>query len=178
MKFRYIAMPTGVAAQFRSSGADDFGNRVKSMIAAADTGYLCRHCLAQAGKGCEVLLASYNIERPKRHYWQPSPIFIHAEGCERFARDNEIPPALSAIQLVNARPYDRDDMMLYDLNDTVTGDRLGPLLERCLADERTAYVNVHTGRPGCFLCRVERLRGANKAGAANGARFRLDSASS
>jgi hypothetical protein len=47
--------------------------------------------------------------------------------------------------------------MLYDLNDTVTGDRLAPLLQRCLEDERTAYLNVHTGRPGCFLCRVERL---------------------
>ena len=26
---------------------------------------------------------------------------------------------------MNARPYDADDRLLYDLNDTVTGDRLG-----------------------------------------------------
>lgn len=157
MQFRCIAMPTGIAAQFRHAGADDFGNRVKVMTAASDTGYFCRHCLAQAGKGREVMLGSYNVEQPRAHYWQASPIFIHAESCSRFERDNEIPPAIRAIHLVNARPYDGNDMMLYDLNDTVTGDRLEPLLQRCLADERTAYVNVHTGRPGCFLCRVERL---------------------
>jgi hypothetical protein len=26
-----------------------------------------------------------------------------------------------------------------------------------LADRRTDYVNIHTARPGCFLCRVERV---------------------
>jgi len=30
------------------------------------------------------------------------------------------------------------------------------LLERALADRRIDYVNIHTARPGCFLCRVER----------------------
>lgn len=157
MRFRVFAMTTEKADQFRRSRIDDFGNAVRELTAEADTGYFCRHCLGQAGKGRSVLLASYNVEQPRAHYWQPSPIFIHAESCPRFEHDNEIPPAIRAIQLVNARPYDRDDMMLYDLNDTVTGDRLEPLLQRCLADERTAYVNVHTGRPGCFLCRVERL---------------------
>jgi hypothetical protein len=157
MQFRCIAMTNETASRFRDSETDDFGNRVKVMTAAADTGYLCRHCLAQAGKGRRVLLASYNVERPRAHYWRPSPVFIHADGCDRFGGDNEIPQALSAIQLVTARPYDKDEMMLYDLNDTVTGERLAVLLQRCLEDERTAYVNVHTGRPGCFLCRVERL---------------------
>src|SRR5262249_6218708 len=50
-----------------------------------------------------------------------------------------------------------DDFMLYDLNDTVTGDRLAPPVKHCLGDPRTRYVNIHTGRPGCFLCRAERL---------------------
>jgi hypothetical protein len=157
MQFRCIAMPTPKAAQFRTARVDDFGNPIRLLTADADTGYFCRHCLGQAGKGRQVLLGSYNVERPSGHYWQPSPIFLHAEGCEPFEGDNLIPPAIRAIQLVNVRPYDRDERMLYDLNDTVTGDRLAPLLQRWLEDERTAYLNVHTGRPGCFLCRVERL---------------------
>ena len=35
----------------------------------------------------------------------------------------------------------------------IFGAYLAPLLERCLADPRTRYANIHTGRPGCFLCR-------------------------
>jgi hypothetical protein len=157
MRFRYLAMPTAKADQFRISGTDDFANPVRALTADTDTGYFCRHCLDQTGKGCSVLLASYNVELPKGHYWQPSPIFIHDSSCPRYEHDGAIPPAMRAIQLVNIRPYDRDDRLLYDLNDTTTGDRLEILLARCFADGRTRFANIHTGRPGCFLCRVEPL---------------------
>ena len=30
------------------------------------------------------------------------------------------------------------------------------LLDRALADRFTDYVTIHTARPGCLLCRVER----------------------
>ena len=157
MRFHCLAMPTETADRFRTSGADDFGNPVRALTADSDHGYFCRHCLAQLAKGREVLLGSYNIAQPKGHYWQPSPIFIHDSSCLRYESNGEIPPAVRAVSLVNVRPYDRDDRLLYDLNDTTTGDRLETLLERCFADERTRFANIHTGRPGCFLCRVERL---------------------
>ena len=156
MRFHCIALASGKAEQFRISGIDDFGHPVRALTADSDSGYFCRHCLGQAGKGRSVLLGSYNVERPKGHYWQPSPIFIHDESCPRFA-DDKIPPAVRAIQLINVRPYDCDDRLLYDLNDTTTGERLEALLARCFADERTRFANIHTARPGCFLCRVERL---------------------
>jgi hypothetical protein len=155
MDFRCVAMPTATADRFRQSGVDDFENRLTRMTTDSDHGYFCRHCLAQPGKGHDVLLGSLNVQPPKGYYWAASPIFICAEPCERFEQGNVIPPAVRAVQLVSARPYNGDNRMLYDLNDTVTGDRLEPLVQRCLADSRTAYINIHTGRPGCFLCRVE-----------------------
>src|SRR5262249_47810594 len=145
------------AEQFRVSGLDDFGNSLRATTADSDRGYFCRHCLTHPEKGQAVLLGSYDIGQPKGHYWQPSPIFVHQGACQRYAGDSDLPPAVRAIQLVNVRPYDERDRMLYDLNDTVTGDRLEALLERCFADERTRFANIHTGRPGCFLCRVERV---------------------
>jgi len=157
MNFRCVAMDTETAKRFRTSGVDDFENRVRLMTAAADTGYFCRHCLAQPGKGRQVFLASYNVGRPKGHYWSPSPVFICADDCRHFDAEGEIPPALRAVSLVNVRPYDAEERLLYDLNDVTTGDRLQPLLERALADDRTDYLNIHTGRPGCFLCRVQRI---------------------
>jgi hypothetical protein len=158
MNFRCIAMPNETVDRFRHSGVDDFHNPIARLTADADKGYFCRHCLAQPGKGHEVLLGSWNVEPPKGYYWQPSPIFLCAEACTRFEQEDAIPAAVQAIQLVNARPYNSEDRLLYDLNDTVTGDRLAPLVQRCLEDPRTRYVNIHTGRPGCFLCRVERSR--------------------
>jgi hypothetical protein len=155
MRLRYFAMPTAAADRFRDARLDDFGNPVRATTAHADTGYFCRHCLIQPGKGQSVLLGSYNVGQPKGHYWQPSPVFVHDGACPRY-EDDAIPPAVQAIQLVNVRPYDECDRMLYDLNDTVTGDRIEALLARCFADERTRFANIHTGRPGCFLCRVER----------------------
>ena len=157
MNFRCFAIDTATAERFRASRVDDFANPVRAITADADTGYFCRHSLAQPGKGRPVLLGSYNVARPKGHYWSPSPIFICANACPRFDSDARIPPAVRAISLVSARPYDAEERLLYDLNDTTTGDRLAPLLDRCLADERTHYVNIHTGRPGCFLCRVQRI---------------------
>jgi len=157
MNFRCVAMPTETADRFRQSGVDDFGNLLARMTADDDRGYFCRHCLSQPGKGNDVLLGSWNVQPPKGFYWAASPIFICAGPCVRFEEENALPPAVRDVQLVSARPYNGDDRMLYDLNDTVTGDRLEPLVERCLADSRTEYVNIHTGRPGCFLCRAESM---------------------
>jgi len=55
------------------------------------------------------------------------------------------------------RAYDTDDLCIYVLGDVCDGTDVERLLERALADCRTDYVNIHTARPGCFLCRVEQV---------------------
>ena len=59
-------------------------------------------------------------------------------------------------RLVSVRAYDARDFCLYDLGDVRDGREIDALLARALADRRTDFVNIHTARPGCFLCRVER----------------------
>jgi hypothetical protein len=65
-------------------------------------------------------------------------------------------PEIVRHRLVSVRAYDADDFCLYDLGDVSDGHEVDALLDRCLADPRTDFVNIHTARPGCFLCRVER----------------------
>ena len=49
-------------------------------------------------------------------------------------------------------------MCLYELGDVGEGvDAVTGLLHRALGDDRTDFVNVHTARPGCLLCQVERV---------------------
>ena len=159
MNFRCIAMDSAVADRFRRSATDDARNRVVRWMSDKDTGFFCRHCLSQPGKGREMLLANYNVDPPKGVYWSPSPIFVHADtdACPRFVRQNEIPEAIREMSLVGIRSYNKDDRMLYDLTNLTSGKDTQVRVEKCLTDIGTSYVNIHSGGPGCFLCRVERL---------------------
>jgi len=60
-------------------------------------------------------------------------------------------------RLVSVRAYDADDMCIYELGHVCDGIEIERSLDRALTDRRTDYVNIHTARPGCFLCRVERV---------------------
>lgn len=153
--FRCVAIPTEIGERWRASGVDDSGNRLRRVVAESDVGYPCRHCLRNAKAGEEVLLGSYRLPRPRGIYWTPSPIFVHAGPCERFDRPDEIPPVLRAA-LVSIRAYDHDDQCLYDLGRVAEGHDVDRPLLDALDDPRTAFVSIHTARPGCMLCQAQR----------------------
>ena len=152
--FRCTGIPTEVADRFRSTARDDFGNAVRR-FPGDETGLPCRHCLAESA-GQAAVLGSYRMARPQGIYWTPSPIFVHADSCPRYERRDEIPDIVRP-RLVSLRAYDADQQVIYGLGDVAEGRDCDGLLERCLADARTAFVNIHTARPGCFLCTVERV---------------------
>ena len=74
----------------------------------------------------------------------------------RFERA-DIVPEIVRNRLISLRAYDADDMCICELGEVCEGTTAERLLDRALDDSRTDYVNIHTARPGCFLCRVERL---------------------
>jgi len=97
-----------------------------------------------------------SFRQAARVYWTPSPIFLHAEPCERF-EPADVVPEIVRHRLVSVRAYGTDYMCIYELGDVCEGTEVERLLDLALVDRRTDYVNIHTARPGCFLCRVERL---------------------
>jgi hypothetical protein len=153
--FRCVAIETEIAERFRSTGRDDNGNQVR-LIVASNGGYPCRHCLQPAEPGETMLLGSYNLPRPRGIYWTPSPIFVHQAACRRAEADNQIAPIIQVNPLVSVRAYDATDQCLYDLGQVCAGSDVAAPLERALVDPRTAFVNIHTARPGCLLSYVER----------------------
>ncbi len=152
--FRCVAMPTETADRFRATMRDDAGNALIRRR-AAPPGAPCRHCLRDAAPGEDVLLGSYNLPGPRGIYWTPSPIFIHADACERYDQRDHVAEIVRP-RLVSVRAYDADDLCLYDLGHVADGDAIDAALLRAIGDERTAFVNIHTAKPGCLLCRVER----------------------
>ncbi|WP_426958092.1 DUF1203 domain-containing protein [Muricoccus radiodurans] len=153
--FRCIAMATETADRFRHTGVDDRGGTVHRRVVNG-SGFPCRHCLRSGRLGEAMLLASYDLPLPRSVYWTPSPIFLHAETCPRYDAQNVIAPIVRDNSLISLRSYDAEGMCLYDLGHVGPGDAADAPLASALADPRTAYVNIHTARPGCLLCRVER----------------------
>jgi len=151
-RFRCVPIDPAIAARFRATGIDDGGNHLRRM--PADHLSPCRVCLRDAAVGEAVLLGSYHLPRPRGIYWTPSPIFVHAAPCAPFAATGTIPEIVRS-RLVSVRAYDAEDQCLYDLGHAGDGEGIDAPLSRALADPRTAFVNIHTAKPGCLLCRVE-----------------------
>lgn len=154
--FRCVPLNTGTADRFRRTGTDDRGNPLRHLVATNGGSFPCRHCLRLVLPGEAVLLGSYDLPRPRGIYWTPSPVFLHAEPCPAFDAPDQVAPIVRANPLVSVRAYDEADQCLYDLGQVCPGAEVDAPLERALADPRTAFVNVHTARPGCLLSRVER----------------------
>ncbi|MDE2006614.1 MAG: DUF1203 domain-containing protein [Rhodospirillales bacterium] len=152
--FRCIPIDPAIAESFRASGRDQAGNALRRMI--ADHPSPCRVCLRDAAPGEAVLLGSYALPRPRGIYWTPSPIFVHASPCAPFDAPNRIAPILRG-RMISVRAYDAGDQCLYDLGHAGDGAEIEAPLATALADPRTEFVNVHTAKPGCLLCRVERM---------------------
>jgi hypothetical protein len=154
MHFRCIPIDTATAERFRRTGIDDGGNPVIRRIATG-RGEPCRHCLRGAKAGEALLLLSWHLPRPLGVYWTPSPIFLHEDACPAFDEADRIPETVASNALVSVRAYDADGMCLYDLGQVSTGDAVDAPLANALGDPRTAFVNIHTARPGCLLCAAE-----------------------
>lgn len=157
--FRCIPIPTETAIRFRATGTDDRGNPLRRIVATPGGAFPCRHCLRLAAPGETMLLGSYDLQRPLGIYWTPSPIFLHAVDCPRADAVGEVAPIVRANPLVSVRAYDGEHQCLYDLGHVCAGTEVDAPLARALDDPRTAFVNIHTARPGCLLTLVERVSG-------------------
>jgi hypothetical protein len=155
--FQCIPIETDTAERFRDTGRDDSGNVLRRVVATVDGGFPCRHCLRCAAPGELMLLGSCNLPRPRGIYWTPSPVFVHADACARFASVGVMAPTVRLNSLVSIRAYDGNDQCVYDLGQVCSGEQVDAPLERALQDLRTDFVNIHTARPGCWLTRVERI---------------------
>lgn len=153
-RFHCVPITTETADRFRRTGLDDHGNQVRRVEATADGGFPCRHCLQLGQPGETMLLGSYTLPRPLGIYWTPSPIFLHERDCPRADASDIVAPIVRANPLVSVRAYDAADQCIYELGHVCAGTEVDAPLGRALEDPRTAFVNIHTARPGCLLTMV------------------------
>jgi len=147
-----IAMPTSDAQRVRAARRDDFGNQLRPQV--SDGNGPCRHCLRYAAPGDSLLLFSYKPFGKPALYQEVGPVFVHADGCDRFPAEGDFPADFSRRPLI-LRPYDVND----DIQDSQVFAEAGEAertARTLLADPAVAYVHARSRTRGCYLFRIER----------------------
>lgn len=123
------------------------------MTVDSKPGFPCRITLEDAEPGETVLLLNHEHHDAETPYRSRHAIFVR-EGAVAPARvENALPPALAG-RLLAIRAYDIAGMMIDA--EVIEGAEAEPLIERFLADPRTAYLHAHNARRGCFAARIDR----------------------
>ena len=143
MKIQIHALPGGEPVLHRTQTV---------VIADEPNAFPCRRCMTDAEPGERMLLLPYDPFPAESPYSGRGPVFVHADGCEPFRQNGEVPEQLRR-RLLAIRAYDRNAMMIGA--DVVDGTFLEGAAQRLLDAPGAKYAHVHYARPGCFACRVE-----------------------
>jgi Protein of unknown function (DUF1203) len=149
---RVQALPDEVAAYVREHGRDPvWGHAAVTELA---TGFgPCRLCLRTFRADEERrTLFTHDTYAGAADHPQPGPVYIHADGCERYDGVG-FPPDLLPLELtfegVAAGPR---VLALERTHGHGVEEAIGRLLDLAEVD----YVNVRNTEAGCFVARVER----------------------
>jgi hypothetical protein len=151
--FRIVAIPSSTAEAVRTRlTSPRYGHPAHVEVA---TGYgPCRHCLRTFQVGVEQrILFTYDPFDGLEPLPLPGPVFIHVEGCQRYAEDRGFPDDLRPHALT-LDAYARGRKLL--AQEYVTDGDVEAALGRLLAKPEVDYVHVRDTEAGCYDLRVER----------------------
>jgi hypothetical protein len=152
--YRVLAIPSKVAENVRATGkSPGYGHPAHTEL-ATDYGP-CRHCLKTFAVGEDQrTLFTYDPFYGIEEVPLPGPIFIHAEGCERYSEDDGYPPdMLEHAAVLNGYSMGQNLVarVLVEAHDTHE-NAVNDLLSRSDVD----YIEVRDREAGCFDFRIER----------------------
>jgi uncharacterized protein DUF1203 len=150
---RVIAISTNLADAVRKNTSDpQLGFPVH--IAPAGEGLPCRHCLDWIAQGTErAALFTLDPFAETEKLPLPGPVYIHADGCERYAETAGIPMRLmSSPRTLNA--YARGRRLI--AQEYVGPHNAEATIEDLFRRPEVDYMHVRSTTAGCFTFRVER----------------------
>jgi len=87
-------------------------------------------------------------------YRASGPIYVREHAVAAAPTPGEL-PVLLRHRLLSLRAYDAHGMLVDA--EVCEGTALESVVTRLFADSAVAYLHVHNARPGCFMCRIERV---------------------
>jgi Protein of unknown function (DUF1203) len=150
---RIIAIETEIAEQVRATlKAPVYGFPAHSEIAGDEAP--CRHCLRSIRPGERRILFTYDRFAGKESLPQPSPVYIHADCCQRHTETAGFPEDLrNSPRTMEAYALGRK----LQAQEYVSDGRFEPTIEKLFANPNVDYVQVNSTTAGCFTFRIERL---------------------
>jgi hypothetical protein len=145
MKYKIVAFPTGATGAFIAAAP-------AVVVADAERGGPCRHCLQDSLHGERLALGPYSPFDEAGAYRESGPIFIHADGCVRF-EGNTLPQDYLPRRLV-LRAYDERDWI--DAAKVAEPGEFDGVARELLSDPAVDYVHVRHLAYGCYAFRLER----------------------
>jgi len=149
---RIVAIATEVAEQVRDTlKAPVYG--FPAHLEVADDNAPCRHCLRTIAAKDRRILFTYDRFTGKESLPQPGPVYIHADGCQRYPETGGFPEELrNSPRTVEAYAPGRK----LKAQEYVTDGCYEPVIERLLADGDVEYLQINSTTAGCFTFRIER----------------------
>ena len=153
-EIRVIALPTETVKQvLETKRSPGYGHPAHTEVAK---GYgPCRHCLRTFRVGEEMrTLFTCNPFYMVAPVPAPGPVFVHADGCERYDEEAGYPCQLLQYPAV-MDGYDSEQRLLTQR--TAAGGNHEMVLREIFEDAAVRYVMVRDLEAGCFDFRVERM---------------------
>lgn len=149
--FVIVPLATEIAEKARRAAAAGARDHVISVVDSAMTAP-CRHCLRWAQPDERVVLFPYSAIPPGHAYSEIGPIFVHADGCQRYSATDKYPVEFQEGRSIRA--YDSD----YNMIDAEVADGSGPepIIEKFLEKPETEFVHVRSASRGCYTMEVRR----------------------
>jgi hypothetical protein len=150
-RFRIIPLPSEIAeAARRAVNAGALDHRLITVDTPGSSP--CRHCLHWAQPGERVLLFPYTTIPSGQPYSETGPIFVHANGCQRYSDTHQYPADFRTGRVFRA--YDSN----YNIIDArvVNGSEPEVMIHSLFQNSETAFVDVRSMTHGCFTFRVQR----------------------
>jgi len=151
MMMNVIAVPSDLAAAARSNASDAQGNALQPEVQTED-GNPCRHCLRRARAGERLTLFSHSPFDRQNPYKEHGPIFVHSDGCERYASPHELPPDFLNRPIV-LRGYDSQQRIARVA--VVVDGTANARAQELLSDPNIAFLHARSFTHGCYLFRIE-----------------------
>jgi Protein of unknown function (DUF1203) len=149
---RVVAIATEVVEQVRSTlKAPVYG--FPAHLEVAEDRAPCRHCLRLIVPKERRILFTYDRFTGKESLPQPGPVYIHADGCQRYRETAGFPEELrNSPRTVEA--YARNRKL--EAQEYVADGRFEPVIEKLFADHDVDYLQINSTTAGCFTFRIER----------------------
>ena len=149
---RIVAIETQIAQQVRATLKSPVYGFPAHLEIAEDEAP-CRHCLRTIAPGERRILFTYDRFTGKESLPQPGPVYIHAEGCQRYIEADGFPQDLrNSPRTVEAYACGRK----FQAQEHVTDGRFEPIIEKLFTNPNVDYLQINSTTAGCFTFRIDR----------------------